>query len=64
MAPGLSKVIVYEGYFLNSVLNRIATDNLAKQISMSWDGAVPQRDYRSILQPNGRPRPVVLRGFR
>ena len=36
MAPGLSKVIVYEGTGVNTVLNRIATDNLAKQISASW----------------------------
>ncbi len=40
MAPGLSKVIVYEGnpnFFIpNDVLNRIATDNSARQISCSW----------------------------
>jgi Pro-kumamolisin, activation domain/Divergent InlB B-repeat domain/Glucodextranase, domain B len=40
MAPGLSKVIVYEGdpynFFPNTVLNRIATDNSARQISCSW----------------------------
>ncbi len=41
MAPGLSKIIIYEGpsdtpaYTLD-ILNRIATDNLAKQISSSW----------------------------
>ncbi len=41
MAPGLSKIIVYEGpsdtpaHNLD-LLNRIATDNLAKQISSSW----------------------------
>ena len=40
MAPGLSAVVVYEstntwtGYV--SMLNRMATDNLAKQISSSW----------------------------
>ena len=36
MAPGLSAVIVYEGLLADSILNRIATDNLAKQISASW----------------------------
>ena len=36
MAPGLSALIVYEGLFGNDILNRMATDNLAKQISASW----------------------------
>jgi uncharacterized repeat protein (TIGR01451 family) len=40
MAPGLSKVIVYEGnpnnFHPNDVLNRIANDNTARQISCSW----------------------------
>ena len=40
MAPGLSKVIIYEApnnsTFNDDVLNQIATDNLAKQISCSW----------------------------
>ncbi len=36
MAPGLSKVIVYEGETPNDILNRMATDNLAKQLSSSW----------------------------
>lgn len=41
MAPALSKIIVYEGdpfnnFHPNDVLNRIATDNLAKQIGCSW----------------------------
>src|SRR5207249_5115643 len=36
MAPGLSRVIVYEGYVESDILNRIATDNTAKQISCSW----------------------------
>ena len=51
MAPGLSKVIVYEGAFLNSVLNSIATDNLAKQISMSWGwSGGPSATTDQILQ--------------
>jgi uncharacterized repeat protein (TIGR03803 family) len=39
MAPGLSGVIIYEGgdySFYETVLNRMATDNAAKQISSSW----------------------------
>ncbi len=36
MAPGLSKVIVYEGENPNDILNRMATDNLAQQLSSSW----------------------------
>jgi subtilase family serine protease len=36
MAPGLSKVIVYEGSNPYSVFSQIATDNTAKQISCSW----------------------------
>jgi uncharacterized repeat protein (TIGR01451 family) len=39
MAPGLSQVLVYEEPNPgnpNTVLNRIATDNIAKQISASW----------------------------
>ena len=36
MAPGLSKVMVYEGYTPNDILNRMATDNVAKQLSSSW----------------------------
>jgi len=43
MAPGLSRVIVYEGPSTDTTdsdaidtLNRIATDDLAKQVSCSW----------------------------
>jgi len=36
MAPGLAKVIVYEGTIPNDILNRMATDNLARQLSSSW----------------------------
>ena len=36
MAPGLAQVIVYEGKSPNDVLNRMATDNLARQLSCSW----------------------------
>src|SRR6266513_2580222 len=36
MAPGLSRVIVYAGRVANDVLNRMATDNSARQLSSSW----------------------------
>ncbi|HEY5910535.1 MAG TPA: protease pro-enzyme activation domain-containing protein, partial [Verrucomicrobiae bacterium] len=36
MAPGLAGIIVYEGLSGNDILNRMATDNLAKQLSASW----------------------------
>jgi subtilase family serine protease len=42
MAPGLSNIFVYEGSSysttaqINDVLNRMATDNLAQQMSCSW----------------------------
>ena len=36
MAPGLSKVIIYEGYYPNDILNRMATDDVAQQLSSSW----------------------------
>ena len=37
MAPMLSRVMVYEKNSVNSsLLNKIATDNLAKQVSSSW----------------------------
>jgi uncharacterized repeat protein (TIGR03803 family) len=50
MAPGLSKVIVYEAGPAGNwhdILNRMATDNLAKQLSCSW------------YIPNGGPDPVA-----
>jgi subtilase family serine protease len=40
MAPGLERIIIYEAGpngLANDVLNRMATDNLAKQLSCSWD---------------------------
>ncbi len=47
MAPGLSMVIVYEGTSWHDILNRMATDNLAKQLSCSW------------YTPGGGPDPVA-----
>jgi hypothetical protein len=36
MAPGLAGVIVYEGSSTDDILNRMATDDTAKQIGASW----------------------------
>jgi uncharacterized repeat protein (TIGR01451 family) len=36
MAPGLAGIIVYEGASGNDILNRMALDNVAKQLSASW----------------------------
>ena len=36
MAPGLSKVVVFEGYLPNSILSSMASSNQIKQFSASW----------------------------
>ncbi len=36
MAPGLSQVLVYEGVLADDILNQMATDDLAQQLSSSW----------------------------
>ncbi len=38
MAPGLSKILFYEGSSSTSVLNKMATDNIAQVITSSWGG--------------------------
>jgi uncharacterized repeat protein (TIGR03803 family) len=43
MAPGLSEVLVYEGTNPDDILNRMATDNRASQLSCSW-GFAPAMD--------------------
>jgi uncharacterized protein (TIGR03437 family) len=40
MAPGISQIIVYQGGSAASIFNRMATDNLARQLSCSW-GFIP-----------------------
>lgn len=55
MAPALAKIIVYEdnpyGGLPNDMLNRIATDNLARQISASWSwGGGPDPVTDQIFQ--------------
>ena len=60
MAPGLKAVLVYEGSSTDDILNRMATDNLAKQIGASWTYPIdagseqaffkwPRRDSRSSM---------------
>lgn len=36
MAPGLTSIIVYEGTHTADILNRMATDDFANQLSSSW----------------------------
>ena len=51
MAPGLDRVLVYEGSNGNDVLNRMATDNQARQLSSSWSFGHPVDATREqILQ--------------
>jgi len=55
MAPGLAKIIVYEGspnnFIPNDPLNRMATDNLARQLSSSWGWTGgPSQTTDQILQ--------------
>ena len=64
MAPDLSRVIVYEEKSVStSVLSRIATDNLAKQVSSSWmvgswsSSLAAQFD---TISEHGGARPVVF----
>ncbi len=37
MAPNLSQLLVYEGTYPVDVLNQMATDNVARQLSCSWE---------------------------
>jgi len=53
MAPGISSVYVYEapnGSSWDSILDRIATDNVCKQISCSWIGGGPDSTAEGIFQ--------------
>ncbi len=58
MAPGLSRVIVYEGPNENNItvpydiLNRMATDDLANQLSCSW-GFTINASFEQIFQEYG-----------
>lgn len=52
MAPG-ARIIVYEGLNWNDVLNRMATDNLASQLSCSWGfnsiNATTEQIFRQMI---------------
>ncbi len=50
MAPGLSGVIVYEGSTTDDILNRMATDDLAKQIGASWTYPIDANSEQIFLQ--------------
>jgi subtilisin-like proprotein convertase family protein len=54
MAPGLSKIIVYmapnsTGYW-DDLLNQMADDNLARQLSCSWSGGSHNATHDQIFQ--------------
>jgi subtilase family serine protease len=53
MAPGLSKVIVYEAPNPSpweDILNRMANDNASKNLSCSWGGGGPDSTAEQIFQ--------------
>jgi hypothetical protein len=53
MAPGVSKIIVYEAPNPSpwpDLLNRMVSDNLAKQISSSWSGGSPDPTSEQIFK--------------
>lgn len=50
MAPGISNIIVYEGLDADPVLNRMATDNAARQLSCSWSFEVDTATEQIFLQ--------------
>ncbi len=50
MAPGLKGVMVYEGSTTDDILNRMATDNLAKQIGASWGYGIDATSEQIFLQ--------------
>jgi uncharacterized repeat protein (TIGR03803 family) len=50
MAPGLSSILVYEGSTTDDILNRMATDNQAKQIAASWTYQVDANSDQIFLQ--------------
>ena len=62
IAPGISQVLVYEGSVTDDILNRMATDDLAKQIGASWTysiDAVSEQIFPGVR----RARPILLQCF-
>jgi subtilase family serine protease len=53
MAPGATKIVVYEGNNWNDILNRMATDNSASQLSCSWGfspiNATTEQIFRQMI---------------
>ncbi len=49
LAPNASKIIVYEGGSFTTLFNRIASDNLARQISVSWSSYGADSDQSSSV---------------
>jgi subtilase family serine protease len=47
MAPGLTQVLFYEGDSSTDILNKMASDNIAKVISSSWGGG----DFGTVSDP-------------
>ena len=66
LAPGASKIIVYEGPNSNTgvvhIYNRIATDNLAKQISTSWGLSEGQSSAAVISSENAAFQQMAAQG--
>lgn len=50
MAPGLSNILVYEGSTTDDILDRMATDNLAKQIGASWTYPIDANSEQIFMQ--------------
>jgi uncharacterized repeat protein (TIGR03803 family) len=50
LAPGLNGILVYEGSTTDDILNRMATDNLAKQIGASWTYPIDANSEQAFLQ--------------
>jgi uncharacterized repeat protein (TIGR03803 family) len=50
MAPGLKQVLVYEGSTTDDILNRMATDDVAKQIGASWTYPTDAGSDQAFLQ--------------
>ena len=66
LAPGASKILVYEGANGTTdtvtTYNRIATDNLAKEISTSWGLAELETDPRDIATENNIFKQMAAQG--
>jgi hypothetical protein len=50
MAPGLSQIVVYEGGYADDILNQMAVDNTAAQLSSSWSWGAPDAGADQIFQ--------------